>query len=141
MSMLSEQCDKLRKRSEEIRALQRMNSDWLWKDSALLVGAADALREAAATIESLRDRLCDVHAAGASEHVCELTAIDAETWDTDIREPVVRCRDCIHWALGHCHRLVYDVTNEYGDEFTVGEFPMDEADFCSLGERREADDA
>ena len=29
-----------------------------------------------------------------SEHICELTAIDSETWETTIGVEVVRCRDC-----------------------------------------------
>ena len=31
-----------------------------------------------------------------SEHICELTAIDSETWETTIGVEVVRCRDCRH---------------------------------------------
>lgn len=59
MSMLSEQCAKLRKLAGEISALQRQKSDWLWKDSAKLVDAVNALREAADTIECLRSALLD----------------------------------------------------------------------------------
>lgn len=31
------------------------------------------------------------------ERVCAVAPIDQETWDTEVREPVVRCRDCARW--------------------------------------------
>lgn len=62
-----------------------------------------------------------------SEYVCELTDADLAAWDPDVREEVVRCRDCIHFAsdrLGECCTLL-----DFG---TVG---MADG-FCSWGERR-----
>lgn len=52
-------------------------------------------------------------------------------------EEIVRCRDCACWYRGYCGRHSYEVANEYGDTYTEGLFPMDEDDFCSLGERME----
>lgn len=56
------------------------------------------------------------------------------------RGEIVRCRDCACWYRGYCGRHSYEVANEYGDTYTEGLFPMDEDDFCSLGERMEVRD-
>ena len=34
-----------------------------------------------------------------TEHICELTPIDSETWETTIGVDLVRCRDCKHFAV------------------------------------------
>lgn len=52
-------------------------------------------------------------------------------------EEIVRCRDCACWYRGYCGRHSYEVANQHGDTYTEGLFPMDEDDFCSLGERME----
>nr|WP_314638694.1 hypothetical protein [uncultured Olsenella sp.] len=52
------------------------------------------------------------------ERVCAMAPIDQETWDVEVREPIVRCRDCARW--GRC--------------------PMRKGDgggFCWQGQRRE----
>ena len=51
----------------------------------------------------------------------------------DQNQEIVRCRDCSHYAKGYCHKHAYE-WNEY-DMPDEGMFPMDENDFCSLGER------
>lgn len=56
------------------------------------------------------------------------------------REEIVRCRDCACWYRGYCGRHSYEVANQHGDTYTEGLFPMDEDDFCSLGERMEVRD-
>lgn len=71
-----------------------------------------------------------------------IIACDEETalWvanDVDSMKPIVRCRDCACWYGGYCCRHSYEVANEHGDTYTEGLFPMDEDDFCSLGERME----
>ena len=68
-----------------------------------------------------------------SEHVCELTAIDSETWETTIEVEVVRCRDCACFSVDNsdhdyrsgwwCHRWNTDMVKPDG--------------FCAWGERRE----
>ncbi len=74
-----------------------------------------------------------------TEHVCELTAIDTETWDTKIREEIVRCRDCrrrqtidlsVYYYGEHKHDL--DIcTRVNGVQLNA------EPDgFCAWGERR-----
>lgn len=72
-----------------------------------------------------------------SECVCELTPIDHETWRADVREKIVRCRDCLSWLNGNCYKHAYTVTDDEGYEYDEGAFPMDANDFCSLGTRRE----
>ena len=65
-----------------------------------------------------------------SEHICELTAIDSETWDMEQREEVVRCRDC-SLCVEKGYRLYCDRD--------AGGFPEVEPNgFCSWGERRDA---
>lgn len=54
-----------------------------------------------------------------------------------LQEKIVRCRDCACWYRGYCGRHSYEVANQHGDTYTEGLFPMDEDDFCSLGERME----
>ena len=75
-----------------------------------------------------------------SEYVCELTAIDSETWDTEVREEIVRCRDCKHATisnLGHCkycEMFVIPDMDGYGADPQVN-LPLDF--FCAYGERKE----
>lgn len=73
-----------------------------------------------------------------SEHICELTPIDSETWDTTIGEEIVRCRDCAKWSffdtedgkrIGDCSEWTHL------DGFSHA---TDENGFCSWGERRDA---
>ncbi len=74
-----------------------------------------------------------------SEHICELTAIDFETWDTTIGVEVVRCRDCKH---GREHDM-----RSYGgrrDQFLCHHFsmssgagwPVEPDGFCAWGSRK-----
>ena len=68
-----------------------------------------------------------------SEHICELTAIDSETWETTIGVEVVRCRDCKRFSLDNsdhdyrsgwwCHRWNTDMVEPDG--------------FCAWGKRKE----
>lgn len=60
MSMLTAQCDMLRETADEVERIKHNNADWLWRDGITLMDAARELREAADTIEKLRDRLTDV---------------------------------------------------------------------------------
>lgn len=39
-----------------------------------------------------------------AEHICELTPIDSETWETTIGVEVVRCKDC-ESATDHCEGM------------------------------------
>lgn len=57
-----------------------------------------------------------------------------------LHEEIVRCRDCACWYRGYCGRHSYEVANQHGDTYTEGLFPMDEDDFCSLGELMEVRD-
>ena len=60
MSMLTAQCDMLREIADEVERIKHNNADWLWRDGITLTDAARELREAADTIENLRNRLTDV---------------------------------------------------------------------------------
>ena len=60
MSMLTAQCDRLRETADEVERIKHNNADWLWRDGITLTDAARELRDAADTIEGLRDRLTDV---------------------------------------------------------------------------------
>ena len=60
MSMLTAQCDRLRETADEVERIKHNNADWLWRDGITLMDAARELRDAADTIEGLRNRLTDV---------------------------------------------------------------------------------
>jgi hypothetical protein len=60
MSMLTAQCDRLRETADEVERIKHNNADWLWRDGITLMDAARELREAADTIEGLRNRLTDI---------------------------------------------------------------------------------
>ena len=70
-----------------------------------------------------------------AEYVCELTAIDSETWDMEQREEVVRCRDCERFAVDQsdheyrsgwwCKRWNTDMVKPDG--------------FCAWGKRKESE--
>ncbi len=66
-----------------------------------------------------------------------LTMVGVRSHGEELRVPVIRCRDCMSWLKGYCHKHAYEVTNEYGDAFTEGVFPMGEDGFCSLGVMRD----
>jgi hypothetical protein len=58
--MLTAQCDGLRETADEVERIKHNNADWLWRDGITLMDAVRELRDAADTIEGLRDRLTDV---------------------------------------------------------------------------------
>ena len=64
-----------------------------------------------------------------SEHICELTPIDSETWDTAIGEEIVRCRDCKH---AEYYKGMLWCSELGGDD----SMPVEYDDFCAWGERR-----
>lgn len=70
-----------------------------------------------------------------TEHICELTPIDSETWDVEQREEVVRCRDCKHFAVDqsdHDYRTGWWCKRWYTD--------MVKPDgFCAWGKRKESE--
>lgn len=74
-----------------------------------------------------------------AEHVCELTPMDSETWETTIGVEVVRCRDCKHAnisSLGfckYCEKFVLPDEDGFGPDPQVN-LPLDF--FCAYGERR-----
>ena len=57
--MLTAQCDMLRETADEVERIKHNNADWLWRDGITLTDAARELRDAADTIEGLRDRLTE----------------------------------------------------------------------------------
>ena len=67
MSMLTAQCERLRKVAYEVERIKNNNADWLWRDSITLAEAAGEMRDAADTIAELRllcqEKTCrNVHA-------------------------------------------------------------------------------
>lgn len=67
-----------------------------------------------------------------TEHVCAMEAMDAETWETEVREEIVRCRDCRHMvAFEQPLNLARTCCGLRGDLYLT-----DEDGFCHLGERR-----
>lgn len=49
-----------------------------------------------------------------TEYICDMAEVDPGTWETEVREPIVRCRDCTnveeehHGAWGrvwHCEEF------------------------------------
>lgn len=68
-----------------------------------------------------------------AEHVCELTPMDSETWETTIGVEVVRCRDCKlcdeRYGRMLCRR---DMSC---DEIALDVKPDG---FCAWGERRKS---
>lgn len=86
-----------------------------------------------------------------SEYVCELTAIDSETWDTEVREEIVRCRDCKYaqdaiWPARlnipsdylDCLGELVEPWDYYNDEPKMN--PVKPDGFCAWGERKETDE-
>ena len=57
--MLTAQCDRLRETADEVERIKHNNADWLWRDGITLTDAARELREAADTIEGLRNMLTE----------------------------------------------------------------------------------
>lgn len=67
-----------------------------------------------------------------TEHICELTAIDSETWETTIGVEVVRCRDCERFAVDQSD-------HEYRSGWWCKRWDTDMVKpdgFCAWGERR-----
>ena len=62
MGMLSSQADELRTMAGELRRVYEHNTDWLRDEAVTLASSVDSMREAADTIESMRDRLQPVPA-------------------------------------------------------------------------------
>lgn len=59
MSMLTEQTKKLRKTADEVKRIKDNNVDWLWRDAITLEDAVKEMRDAANTIENLRNRMTE----------------------------------------------------------------------------------
>lgn len=78
-----------------------------------------------------------------SERICDLTAIDAETLDTEFREEIVRCRDCeyarhyhpLDWRTGKPHETVEEWYCEWHSS-PEGASEIEPDGFCAWGERR-----
>lgn len=68
MSILSSQVDELRMIASELREVYGYNFDWTHEEAVTLASSVDCMREAADTIESLRDRLQEV-----SDQACHAT--------------------------------------------------------------------
>lgn len=72
-----------------------------------------------------------------TEHICELTPIDSETWDMEQREEVVRCRDCEHFEQGYTDGAMFDATVcwcwDNGHDYPHYTIPDG---FCHNGKRR-----
>ena len=72
-----------------------------------------------------------------SEHICELTPIDSETWDTTIGEEIVRCRDCKWFEQDYTDGAMFDETVcwawDNGHDYPNFTNPNG---FCSRGERK-----
>ena len=77
-----------------------------------------------------------------SEHICELTPIDSETWDTAIGEEIVRCRDCKYARVRHPLNPITGIPAGIEDWrcdyfWNADELPEVEPDgFCAWGERK-----
>jgi rubrerythrin len=70
--MLTAQCDGLRETADEVERIKHNNADWLWRDGITLVDAARELRDAADTIENLRNRLTETcHDVGLAPYFFE----------------------------------------------------------------------
>lgn len=78
MSMLSAQCEELRILADELRQLREHSADWLPEEAVTLVSSEDAMREAADTILSLRERLWETREdyASADEHKARIESLE-----------------------------------------------------------------
>lgn len=105
MSMLSIQCDELRELADSIGKLANGQVNQGFPARVKLHEAADALREAADTIESLRNRF------DGTQQGEFVGCLDGE-WNTvlDQGQPIVRCRDCKHYRE-HEFVLITDVSD------------------------------
>lgn len=65
MSMISSQCDKLRRTADEIERIKNNNTDWLWRDAVTLTDAVEQMREAADLILELRNNLQQANSENA----------------------------------------------------------------------------
>ena len=75
-----------------------------------------------------------------SEHICELTAIDSETWETTIGVEVVRCRDC-KYVTDEGYGCKYFSHYEQGASYRWEDVPAEvEPDgFCAWASRKESE--
>ena len=60
MSMLSSMTEKMRETADKVERFERRNSDWLWRDSTTITRAVVELRDAADTIDYLRNTCNDL---------------------------------------------------------------------------------
>lgn len=63
MSVIGDQCDRLRATADELERIRHNNTDWLWRDSITLTDAVEQMREAADLILELRNRLQEKEAS------------------------------------------------------------------------------
>lgn len=77
------------------------------------------------------------------ERVCAVAPTDKETWGTEVREPVVRCRDCAHCTEleGDCFcGILYQYApTDDGWDCQHAPFETLPDGFCFMGERRGLD--
>ena len=75
-----------------------------------------------------------------SEHICELTAIDSETWETTIGVEVVRCRDC-KYVTDEGYGCKYFSHYEQGASYRWEDVPAEVKPdgFCAWGKRKESE--
>lgn len=70
-----------------------------------------------------------------TEHICELTPIDSETWDMEQRERIVRCRDCERFAVDQSD-------HEYRSGWWCKRWDTDMVKpdgYCAWGERKKGE--
>lgn len=60
-----------------------------------------------------------------TEYICDMAEVDPGTWETEVREPIVRCRDC-KYLIAHGAGCAYW---DYCDIESID-------GFCAWGERR-----
>jgi hypothetical protein len=78
-----------------------------------------------------------------SEYVCALADADLAAWDPDVREEIVRCRDCEHARVLHPLNPITGVAAGIEDWRCAYFWNADELcevapdGFCAWGERRE----
>ena len=105
MSMLTAQAEGLRETADEVERIKHNNADWLWRDAITLDDAVKEMRDAADTIENLRDRLTEPWTCridfidtferydGDEEYLCECSVCGGKSWEPAHDLPQY-CRKC-----------------------------------------------
>lgn len=73
-----------------------------------------------------------------TEYVCELTDADLAAWDPDVRDEVVRCRDCQESRRDGTLCVLFASWEPIsgGDEFVSVPADVEPDGFCAWGRRR-----